>query len=214
MAPKKATSAKKVTAKSPSSARKSIAKTPKDLKKETTAPMLKKVAPKKGSGTSSASTVASHSLPGAKYATSIYPSKVTNNYWLIKSEPFKWSWDQQCKKQQEHWDGVRNYQANHNMKTMKIGDLAFFYHSNEGKEIVGVVRCVKEHYPDHTDDTGRGFGMVDFSAVAAVPRPVSLAAIKVTASLKDMALVRQGRLSVCPVTPKEWDIICKMGGLN
>lgn len=133
-------------------------------------------------------------------------------YWLIKSEPFKWSWDDQVKKGTEHWDGVRNYQASNNMKAMKIGDQCFFYHSNEGKEIVGIVEVVKEYYPDHTDESGR-FGMVDVKTVKPVPTPVTLKQIKSTPDLEDMALVRQSRLSVCPVRDGEWDIICKMGGL-
>ena len=133
-------------------------------------------------------------------------------YWLVKSEPFKWSWDQQKEKGVEHWDGVRNYQASNNMKAMKIGDQSFFYHSNEGKEIVGIVEVVKEYYPDHTDEKGR-FGMVDFKAVKDVPKPVTLATIKETEALSGMALLKQMRLSVCPVTDKEWKLICKMGGL-
>jgi predicted RNA-binding protein with PUA-like domain len=135
------------------------------------------------------------------------------HYWLVKSEPFKWSWEQQVKKGVEHWDGVRNYQASNNMKAMKIGDRAFFYHSNEGLEIVGIVDVVKEYYPDPSDEKGR-FGMVDFKALMPVPNPVSLKTIKDTPALQDMALVRQGRLSVSPVTPEEWKIICKMGGVK
>lgn len=134
------------------------------------------------------------------------------NYWLIKSEPFKWSWDQQVKKGVEHWDGVRNYQASNNMKAMKIGDQGFFYHSNEGLEIVGIVEVVREYYPDHTDAAGR-FGMVDFKAVKPVPKPVSLKTIKATPELAGMALLKQSRLSVSPVRAEEWDFICKMGGL-
>jgi predicted RNA-binding protein with PUA-like domain len=134
------------------------------------------------------------------------------NYWLIKSEPFKWSWDQQVKKGVEHWDGVRNYQASNNMKAMKIGDQAFFYHSNEGLEIVGIVEVVKEYYPDHTDEKGR-FGMVDFKAVKPVPKPVSLKTIKATPELASMALIKQSRLSVSPVRPEEWAFICDMGGV-
>lgn len=131
------------------------------------------------------------------------------NYWLIKSEPFKWSWDQQVKKGVEHWDGVRNYQASNNMKAMEIGDLAFFYHSNEGKEIVGIVEVVKEYYPDHTDPKGR-FGMVDFKAVKPVNKPVTLAQIKSDPELADMALLKQSRLSVSPVKKSEWDYILKL----
>ncbi len=133
-------------------------------------------------------------------------------YWLIKSEPFKWSWDDQVKKGTEHWDGVRNYQASNNMKAMKKGDQCFFYHSNEGKEIVGIVEVAREYYPDHTDEKGR-FGMVDVKTVKPLKTPVSLAEIKAHKDLQDMALVRQSRLSVCPVADKEWKIICKMGGV-
>ena len=133
-------------------------------------------------------------------------------YWLVKSEPFKWSWEQQVEKGVEHWDGVRNYQASNNMKALKIGDQAFFYHSNKGLEIVGIVEVVKEYYPDHTDPTER-FGMVDFKAVKAMPNPVTLKQIKATPALSDMALVKQSRLSVSPVRDDEWDLICDMSGL-
>lgn len=129
--------------------------------------------------------------------------------WLVKSEPFKWSWDQQVEKGTEHWDGVRNYQASNNMKAMRIGDQSFFYHSNEGKEIVGIVEVVKEYYPDHTDESGR-FGMVDFKTIKPLTKPVTLKQIKATPALEDMALVRQGRLSVCPVTDEEWETIIAM----
>lgn len=131
------------------------------------------------------------------------------NYWLVKSEPFKWSWDMHVKKGVQGWDGVRNYQASNNMKAMKIGDRAFFYHSNEGKEIVGIVEVVGEYHPDPTDESGK-FGMVDFKAVEPVKNPVTLARIKDTPALKDMALLKQSRLSVSPVTKKEWDLILKM----
>ncbi|NQV54764.1 MAG: EVE domain-containing protein [Rhodospirillales bacterium] len=134
-------------------------------------------------------------------------------YWLIKSEPGTWSWDDQVKKGVEHWDGVRNYQANNNMKAMKIGDKAFFYHSVNEKEIVGVVEVVREHYPDHTDKKGK-FGMVDFKALAPVKTRVSLAEIKADERLKDMLLVRHSRLSVAPVTDGEWKIVCKKAGIN
>ncbi len=133
-------------------------------------------------------------------------------YWLVKSEPFKWSWDDHVKKGVQHWDGVRNYQASNNMKAMKIGDQAFFYHSNEGKEIVGIVEVVKEYYPDHTDEAGK-FGMVDFKAIKPLKKPVTLAKIKETPAFTDMALLKQSRLSVSPVTAKEWTAILKMGGL-
>lgn len=131
-------------------------------------------------------------------------------YWLVKSEPNKWSWDQHVAKGVEHWDGVRNYQASNNMKAMKIGDLAFFYHSNIGKEIVGIVEVVKEYYPDHTDASGR-FGMVDFKAVKPLKKPVTLKDIKAHPDLQDMALIRQSRLSVSPVREEEWNIISALG---
>lgn len=130
-------------------------------------------------------------------------------YWLIKSEPFKWSWDQQVAKGVEHWDGVRNYQASNNMKAMEIGDLAFFYHSNEGKEIVGIVEVVSGYYPDHTDEKGR-FGMVDFKAVKPVNKTVTLAQIKADPELSEMSLLKQMRLSVGPVRKSEWDYIMKL----
>lgn len=132
-------------------------------------------------------------------------------YWLAKSEPFTWSWEQHIKKGVEPWSGVRNYQAANNMKAMRLGDRAFFYHSNEGLEIVGIMEVVKEYYPDPTDEKGR-FGMVDFKAVQTVPQPVSLKTIKAHPDLQDMALVRQSRLSVSPVTVAEWELICELGG--
>ncbi|WP_432799384.1 EVE domain-containing protein [Poriferisphaera sp. WC338] len=131
------------------------------------------------------------------------------NYWLIKSEPGTWSWEDHCKKGVEHWDGVRNYQANNNMKAMKKGDRAFFYHSVKEKRVVGIVEVVKEHYPDHTDKTGK-FGMVDFKAVETVTEPVTLETIKSTKALEEMVLVKNSRLSVQPVTKKEWDTVYKM----
>jgi predicted RNA-binding protein with PUA-like domain len=134
-------------------------------------------------------------------------------YWLVKSEPFKWSWDQQVDKGVEHWDGVRNYQASNNMKAMKIGDRAFFYHSNKGLEIVGIVEVVKEYYPDHTDPKGR-FGMVDFKAIEPMPAPVTLKEIKANDALADIALVRQSRLSVCPIKDREWAEIMRMSEAN
>lgn len=131
-------------------------------------------------------------------------------YWLLKSEPCAWSWDQQVKKGVESWNGVRNYQAANNMKAMKIGDLGFFYHSNEGKEIVGIVEIVKEYYPDPTDESGK-FGMVDVKAVKPMTQSVTLADIKATPKLQDMKLVKQSRLSVSPVTKEEWNLLLKMG---
>lgn len=133
-------------------------------------------------------------------------------YWLVKSEPSTWSWDDHVKKGVQHWDGVRNYQAANNMKAMKVGDRAFFYHSVDEKRIVGIVEVVKEFYPDHTDESGR-FVMVDFKAVKPVPKPVTLGDVKAHPDLQQMSLLKQSRLSVQPVGKKEWDIICKMGGV-
>ena len=136
-------------------------------------------------------------------------------YWLFKSEPNTWSWDDQKKKgaKGEPWNGVRNYQANNNMKAMKKGDLGFFYHSVEEKRIVGIVRVIGEHRPDPTDEKGK-FGLVDIEAVEDMPKPVSLDDVKQTPELADMILVKNSRLSVQPVLPAEWKLICKMGGLK
>jgi len=134
-------------------------------------------------------------------------------YWLVKSEPFKYAWEQLVKDGRTHWDGVRNHQAAINLKAMRVGDRAFFYHSNEGKDIVGVCEIVKEAYPDPGDASGR-FVMVDVAPVAPMPKPVSLKQIKETPELSEMALVRQSRLSVCPVRDEEWALICKMGELT
>ena len=134
-------------------------------------------------------------------------------YWLVKSEPGSWSWDDHVRVGVEPWNGVRNYQAANNMKAMKIGDKAFFYHSVKEKRIVGIVEVVKEYYPDPSDASGR-FGMVDFKALEPVPNPVTLADIKADERLHDLALIRQSRLSVVPVDRSSWDIICGMGGLT
>ena len=131
-------------------------------------------------------------------------------YWLVKSEPFKYSWAQQCADGTTHWDGVRNFQARNNLRAMRLGDLCFFYHSNEGKDIVGVVSVVREFYPDPSDTTG-AFGMVDVKAAFSLNNPVSLGSIKSDPVLQDMALVRQGRLSVCPITTLEWQRILELG---
>ena len=134
-------------------------------------------------------------------------------YWLFKSEPSAWSWDDQVKEGTAEWDGIRNYQADNTMKEMKKGDRAFFYHSVNEKQIVGVVEVVREHYPDPTDPKGR-FGMVDVKALYPVKHPVTLAVIKQEPTLQNLALVRQSRLSVLPVTKSEWKILCKMSGVN
>ena len=133
-------------------------------------------------------------------------------YWLFKSEPGAWSWDDQVKEGDKGagWDGVRNHQASNNMKAMKIGDQGFFYHSVNEKQVVGIVEVVAEYHPDDTDASGR-FGMVDVKAVRPITRPVTLAEIKADERLADFGLVRQSRLSVVPVTKKQWDMICAMG---
>jgi predicted RNA-binding protein with PUA-like domain len=135
-------------------------------------------------------------------------------YWLMKSEPDSWSFDQQKKagRKGAEWDGVRNFQARSNMKAMKKGDLAFFYHTGEEKAVVGIVEIVAEAHPDSTDPTGQ-WQCVDVAAVEDLKRPVTLAEVKAHAKLKDMKLARNPRLSVQPVTPQEWAIICKLGGL-
>ncbi len=134
-------------------------------------------------------------------------------YWLFKSEPGAWSWDDQVRDGVAEWDGVRNHQANNNMLAMKIGDKGFFYHSVNEKRIVGVVEVVKEHYPDPSDESGR-FGMVDVKAVTAVKTPVTLAEMKAEPRLGNLALLRQSRLSVAPVGDEEWGIICAMAGIE
>ena len=130
-------------------------------------------------------------------------------YWLLKSEPDAWSWDNQVKEGASMWDGVRNYQARNNLKKMKKNDLCFFYHSVTEKSIVGIVKVVKEYYPDPTDKTGR-FVVVDVKATKKLKNPVSLDQIKENNKLKDIALVKQSRLSVMPLKKTEWDIIIKM----
>ncbi len=135
-------------------------------------------------------------------------------YWLFKSEPNSWSWqDQLAKGEAEEWDGVRNYAARNNMRKMKIGDLGFFYHSVNEKKIVGIVQIVREAHQDSTTNDER-WQSVDVKAVISMPRPVSLKAIKQEPLLKNMALIKNSRLSVQPVSKEEWRIICKMGNLN
>ena len=130
-------------------------------------------------------------------------------YWLLKSEPDAWSWDNQVKEGASMWDGVRNYQARNNLKEMKKNDLCFFYHSVTERSIVGIVKVVKEYYQDPTDKTGR-FVVVDVKATKKLKNPVSLDQIKENNKLKDIALVKQSRLSVMPLKKTEWDIIIKM----
>ena len=136
------------------------------------------------------------------------------NFWLFKSEPDAWSWNQQLQKGDlgEEWTGVRNYQARNNMRAMKIGDLGFFYHSNIGKEIVGIVDVIKQSAPDTTSDDPK-WDCVTIRAVEGLKNPVSLETCKITPGLERMVLVNNTRLSVQPVSPEEWTIICKMGGL-
>ena len=131
------------------------------------------------------------------------------NYWLLKSEPSTWSWDDQVKAGVEMWDGVRNYQARNNLMRMKKKDLCFFYHSVSEKLIVGIVEVVKEHYPDPTDQTGR-FVVTDVRAKKKLKRPVSLEEIKTTPKLSSIALIKQSRLSVMPLTKNEWGLILKI----
>ena len=136
-------------------------------------------------------------------------------YWLFKSEPFKWSWDQQKAKGKagEEWDGIRNYQARNNMRAMKVGDLGFFYHSNEGLDVVGIVEVCAESHPDSTTDDER-WDCVDVKAVMDMPNPVTLKEIKANPKLSNMSLVTSMRLSVQPVKEDEWIEVCRMGGLQ
>lgn len=133
-------------------------------------------------------------------------------HWLVKSEPFKWSWDQQVKAGAKgtFWDGVRNHLAKKNLMAMKKGEQVFFYHSNEGLEIVGIVEVIREAYPDPTAEPGEPWVVVDFAAVKPLPRPVSLKEIKATPQLSKMSLVTSMRLSVQPVTDEEWNRILLM----
>jgi predicted RNA-binding protein with PUA-like domain len=132
-------------------------------------------------------------------------------YWLFKSEPGTWSWDDQVKKGDigEGWDGVRNYQASNNMKAMKVGDRGFFYHSVNEKRIVGIVEVIEEYHPDPTDASSR-FGMVTVKAIKPVKTPVTLADVKANPELAEFPLIRQSRLSVVPVTDAQWALICRM----
>lgn len=136
-------------------------------------------------------------------------------YWLLKSEPGSWSWDQQVKAGAKGtaWTGVRNHLAKKNLMAMKKGDRGFFYHSNEGKDIVGIVEIIRGYYPDPTAAKGEPWVVVDVKAVAPLAKSVTLAHIKAEPKLSGMSLVTSARLSVQPVTPDEWKLICKMGGL-
>jgi predicted RNA-binding protein with PUA-like domain len=143
------------------------------------------------------------------------PLPVSTGYWLFKSEPDAFSWDLQKSRGEtgEPWTGVRNYLARNNMRAMRLGDLGFFYHSNEGREVVGIVEVCALAHPDKTDDTGV-WDCVDVKAVCDMPKPVSLDAVKANPKLAKMSLVTSMRLSVQPVLPEEWAEVCRMGGLD
>jgi predicted RNA-binding protein with PUA-like domain len=136
-------------------------------------------------------------------------------FWLLKSEPDAFSWNDLVSRgpKGESWDGVRNYQARNNMRAMKVGDLGFFYHSNEGKEVVGILRVIALAHPEANDETGK-WECVDVAAVTPVPKPVGLDAIKANPKLSAMVLVNNSRLSVQPVSPDEWKEVCRMGGVD
>tara|TARA_R110002012_G_scaffold137125_4_gene291604 strand:- start:17 stop:430 length:414 start_codon:yes stop_codon:yes gene_type:complete len=134
-------------------------------------------------------------------------------YWLIKTEPSSWSWDDQVAKDVEGWDGVRNYQAANNLRAMKRGDQAFFYHSVKEKSIVGIVEIVREAYPDPSDAKGK-FVQVDVKTVKALKTPVTLDDIKADPRFSELALLKQSRLSVLPIDDASWNAICEMGGVN
>ena len=133
-------------------------------------------------------------------------------YWLLKSEPSTWSWDDQIKENVTMWDGVRNYQARNNLMNMRINDLCFFYHSVNEKKIVGIVSITKEHYTDPTDKTKK-FVAVDVKTKKTLKNPITLKQIKKEKKLSHLALVKQGRLSVMPIDKISWDLICKLGGI-
>ncbi|MDB5511659.1 MAG: hypothetical protein JWR08_1142 [Enterovirga sp.] len=135
-------------------------------------------------------------------------------HWLFKSEPSAWSWDEQVAAGEAGtpWTGVRNHLAKKHLQAMRVGERGFFYHSNDGKAVVGIVAVIREYYPDHTDPSGR-FGMVDLKAVEPLPRPVTLDAVKAEPDLADMVLIRNSRLSVQPVTEAEWRAVRRLGGL-
>lgn len=132
------------------------------------------------------------------------------NYWLIKTEPHTWAWNDQVKNKVTFWDGVRNFQARNNLKLMEVGDLAFFYHTGDERQIMGIVEVVKPYYPDPSDSKGQ-FGMVDVKAVRAFSRPVTLKEIKGDPRFHHLALLKQSRLSVMPIDEKSWDLLNEMG---
>lgn len=134
-------------------------------------------------------------------------------FWLVKSEPFKYSWAQFVADGRTHWDGVRNHQAANNLKAMRVGDQAFFYHSNEGLEIVGIAEVVREAYPDPSDESGK-FVMVDLKPVTPVKVPVTLQQMKQDPVLSEMQLIKQSRLSVCPVSAEQWAHACRLAGVE
>ena len=134
---------------------------------------------------------------------------MTKKYWLLKSEPSTWSWEDQVQSKIDMWDGVRNYQARNNLMKMKINDLCFFYHSVKERSVVGIVKIVKEYYPDPTDSTGK-FVVVDVIALKKLKNPVSLDQIKQKKQLHNIALIKQSRLSVMPLKKSEWSLILKM----
>ena len=143
------------------------------------------------------------------------PLPVSTGYWLLKSEPDVFSYDdlEKLGRKGQYWDGVRNYQARNNMRAMQLGDLGFFYHSNIGKEIVGIVEVCAESHPDSTTDDPR-WDCVDIRALRPLVRPVTLAEVKADPRLQEMALVKSMRLSVQPVTEEEWRIVCELGGVE
>ncbi|HTS40100.1 MAG TPA: EVE domain-containing protein [Xanthobacteraceae bacterium] len=137
-------------------------------------------------------------------------------YWLLKTEPEEFSWDDQVKRgaKGEVWSGVRNFRARSNLKAMKKGDLAFFYHTGKEKQVVGIAEIIREHFPDPTAGKGEPWVVVQTKAIEPLSKPVTLAAVKAEPKLKDMALAKYARLSVQPVTAEEWKIVCRMGGLK
>jgi predicted RNA-binding protein with PUA-like domain len=143
------------------------------------------------------------------------PLPVSTGYWLLKSEPDVFSYGdlEKLGRKGQYWDGVRNYQARNNMRAMRIGDKGFFYHSNEGKDVVGILEVIALAYPDPTDDTG-AWECVDVRAVQRLPKPVSIDDVKANPKLAKMVLVNNSRLSVQPVQPEEWAEVCRMGGLK